>query len=153
MTGQQVRCTNCGAPMSPQDDGRTFACLHCSARAQVAIDSAQIAAGMRLDLANMEAFLVQLGDALFHGFPDRTKIHRTGAVIAAIELDLDKDLFIAKRDVRGVVAVHKRMVRGVALKTVTHPLDRWVELLTRSIAAHVNTNARVAQVLARLRIE
>jgi hypothetical protein len=153
MTGQQVRCSNCGAPMSPQDDGRTFACLHCSAKAQVAIDSEQIAAGMRLDLANMEAFLVQLANALHHGFPDRTRVHRSGAVIAAIELDLDKDLFIAKRDAHGVVAQHKRMVRGVALKTTTHPLDKWVELLTKSIAAHVNTNARVAQVLARLRVE
>jgi hypothetical protein len=153
MTGQQVRCSNCGAPMSPQDDGRTFACLHCSAKAQVAIDSAQIAAGMRLDLANMEAFLVQLADALHHGFPDRTRVQRSGTVIAAIELDLEKDLFVAKRDAHGVVALHKRMVRGVALKTTTHPLDRWVELLTKSIAAHVNTNARVAQVLARLRVE
>ena len=152
MTGQ-VRCTNCGAPMAPQDDGRTFACLHCSAKAQVAIDSEQIATGMRLDLADMEAFLVQLADALNHGFPDRTKIYRTGAVISAIELDLDKDLFVARRDAHGVVGVHKRMVRGVALKTTPHPLDRWVELLTKAIAAHVNTNARVAQVLARLRIE
>jgi len=139
--------------MTPQDDGRTFACLHCSAKAQIAIDSEQIAAGMRLDLANMEAFLVQLANALHHGFPDRTKIHRTGSVIAAIELDLEKDLFLAKRDAHGVVAVHKRMVRGVALKTVTHPLDKWVELLTRTIATHVNTHARVAQSLARLRIE
>jgi hypothetical protein len=139
--------------MAPQDDGRTFACLHCSAKAQVAIDSEQIAAGMRLDLANLEAFLVQLASALSHGFPDRTKIQRTGAVIAVIELDLDKDLFVAKRDAHGVVGLHKRMVRGVALKTVTHPLDKWVDLLTRTIAVHVNTNARVAQVLARLRIE
>ena len=108
---------------------------------------------MRLDLANMEAFLVQLADALHHGFPDRTRVQRSGTVIAAIELDLEKDLFIAKREAHGVVAQHKRMVRGVALKTTTHPLDRWVELLTRSIAAHVNTNARVAQVLARLRVE
>ena len=152
MTGQ-VRCSNCGAPMTPQDDGRTFACLHCSAKAQVAIDSEQIAAGMRLDLANMEAFLVQLANALHHGFPDRTKIHRTGSVIATIELELEKDLFLAKRDAHGVVAVHKKMVRGVALKIVTHPLDKWVELLTRTIAAHVNSNARVAQALARLRIE
>jgi hypothetical protein len=45
------------------------------------------------------------------------------------------------------------MVRGVALKTTTHPLDKWVELLTRSIAVHVNTRAGVAQVLARLRVE
>jgi len=139
--------------MTPQDDGRTFACLHCSAKAQVAIDSEQIAAGMRLDLANMEAFLVQLANALHHGFPDRTKIHRTGSVIATIELELEKDLFLAKRDAHGVVAVHKKMVRGVALKIVTHPLDKWVELLTRTIAAHVNSNARVAQALARLRIE
>lgn len=152
MTGQ-IRCSNCGAPMTPQDDGRTFACLHCSAKAQVAIDSEQIAAGMRLDLANMEAFLVQLAGALHHGFPERTKIHRTGSVIAGVELDLDKDVFVAKRDVHGVVAVHKRMVRGVALKTVTHPLDKWVELLTRTMATHVNTHARVAQALARLRIE
>ena len=45
------------------------------------------------------------------------------------------------------------MVRGVALKTTIHPLDIWVGLLAKAIAAHVNDNARVAQVLSQLRVD
>jgi hypothetical protein len=151
---KQVKCSNCGAPMTPsKHDGRTYACEHCDAKAQVAIDSEQIAEGLRLDLADADAFLTQLASALHHGFADRTKIHREGTRVMILELDLEKDMFVARRESHGVVAVHKRMVRGVALKTVPYPLDRWVELLTKTIATHVNSNARVAAVLARLRIE
>ena len=55
-------------------------------------------------------------------------------------------------EIDSVVAQHKKMVRGVALKTATHHVDVWVGLLHKAIATHVNTNAKAAAALAQLRI-
>ena len=146
-----VHCTECGAPMHPQPDGRIHGCPYCGAQAQVAVDGAQLAAGLKLDLTNTEAFLYGLASSLHGHFGERTKLHVDGDRIMLFEINLDPDMFIAKREHHGVVAQHKKMVRGVALKTATHPLDRWVQLLAKALAAYANENARVAQVLAQLR--
>ena len=50
--------------MTPQADGRTYACTFCRTQVQVAVEGHQIAAGMRLDLANVDAFLAQLAHTL-----------------------------------------------------------------------------------------
>jgi hypothetical protein len=57
---------------------------------------------------------------------------------------------VAKRETHGIVTQYKKLVRGIALKTTHHPLDRWVQLLTEALASHANENARVAQVLSHL---
>ena len=149
----QVRCTHCGAMMTPQADGRTLACPFCGAQLQVAIDGEQVAAGMHLDLSNAGAFLAQLAQDLHPHFGERSKLEMEGARVILFELNLDPDVFLARHEPHGVVAQHRKLVRGIALKTATHPLDRWVQLLSRSLASHANENARVAQVLARIRTE
>jgi hypothetical protein len=147
----QIRCDSCGAPMTPTADGRLHACDYCGAKIQAAIDGAQVAAGFKLDLANVEAFLNELSRSLHGGLGERTKLHVEGTRIMLFEINLEPDLFLVKRESHGVVAQHKKLVRGIALKTNTHPLDRWVQMLADALAAHANENARVAQVLATLR--
>ena len=134
--------------MVPGSDGRTYACQYCRAQVLVTVDAAQIAAGMRLDLADATAFLDRLAEALETAVADRTKVRRDGPRVVAIELDLDPDMFVAKRDPRGIVAQHKKMVRGIALKTATHPLDRWVEMLSAALATHANEHTRTTEALA-----
>jgi hypothetical protein len=134
--------------MDAPDNGRSYGCKYCGAETQVAVDAAQIAAGMKLDLSNAAAFLARLAHALETAVADRTKIHRQGVEVVGIELDLPPDVFVAKRESHGVLAQHKRMVRGIALKTATHPLDRWVEMVTAALAAHANENARATQALS-----
>lgn len=148
-----VRCDNCGAMMVPRSDGRTFKCSHCDAEMQVAVDGAQIAAGMKLDLANIESFLLELASALRHGFGEEVQVVTTGAAITSIQLDLEPHRFVVKRDKSKVVAQVKQLVRGVALKTKTHQLPDFVELLSKSIAEHVNANAKLSETLARLAIK
>jgi len=114
------------------------------------VEATQIAAGMRLDLSNASAFLTRLAHALETAMADRTKIQRHGAEVVVIELDLSPDLFIAKREARGVLAQHKKIVRGIALKTATHPLDRWVEMVTAALASHANEDARATHALSAL---
>ena len=136
--------------MTPGWTGRVYACPFCGTQVQVAIGADQIAAGMALDLADMEQFLAQLANTLSAGFSEHTRIEANGRVVLSIEIDLEPDVFIAARDGRRVLAQHKRVVRGIALKTATLPLDQWVGMLTQSLANHANQNARAAWVLSQL---
>jgi hypothetical protein len=132
-------CERCGAPLDVPEDGRSYGCRYCGAEVQVAVEASQIAAGMRLDLSNATAFLARLAQMLETAVGDRTKIQRSGVDVIVLELDLGADVFVAKREGHGVLAQHKRMVRGIALKTATHPL-----------ATHVTDNARATAALAAL---
>src|ERR1700761_4945692 len=103
-----VTCQRCGAPVDVPDDGRSYACRYCGAEVQVAVRADQIAAGIRLDLSNASAFLTRL--ALETAVASRTRVHRSGAEVVAIELDLPPDVFVARREAHAVVAQHKRVV-------------------------------------------
>ena len=147
----QLKCPNCGAMMTPLTDGRTLSCPFCNSKVQVAIGSDQLALGLKLDLNDAEEFLHQLANALHTHLGPRTKVKMEGDRVVHFEINLDPHLFIAKRESGGVVGQYKKLVRGIALKTQHHPLDKWVELLIASLAAYANENARVAQVLSQLK--
>jgi hypothetical protein len=137
--------------MTPRPDGRIHVCPFCGAEAQVAVGADQIGAGLKLDLANVEQFLSQLAHALHGNMGNRSKLELDGTRVVRFELNLGNDLFVALRESDGVVTQHKKLVRGIALKTAIHPVDRWVDLLAKALAAHANENARVAQVLNQLK--
>jgi hypothetical protein len=145
-----VACQNCGAMMRPMGDGRTYACDYCRTQVVAAVEGHQIAAGMRLDLGNIEHFLTQLAQTLHAGFAESTRIQAMGPVIHSIEVTIEPDGFSIRREGSGVVAHHKKMVRGIALKTQPIPLDQWVDLLTKALARQAHSNARAAWVLAQL---
>jgi uncharacterized Zn finger protein (UPF0148 family) len=150
---QTAECPRCGAPFARQADGRTIDCRYCGTRGQVSMDGEALAAGLRLDKANAEAILDRLAQELGAAFSDLTRIEKEGGRVVAFELTLEPDLFIMKRDAHhGVVAQHKRVSRGIALKTASHPIDRWVQMLSRALAEHVNTSTRASQALARLNL-
>lgn len=151
MIPQHVACTNCGAPTQPAGDGRTFACAYCGTRIQVAVDAHQLAAGLRLDFSNVDVFLQQLATSLAQAFGDAARIGYHEGRVVSLELRLEHDLFVAKREPHGLLTQHKKLVRGVALKTATVPTDRWVQQLAHALAAQANTNANAARVLAQLR--
>lgn len=136
--------------MTPEADGRTYGCTYCRTKVQVAIDGQQIAAGMRLDLSNVDAFLHQLARTLQTGFAESARIHADQHMVHAIEVTLDPDVFLVAREAGRVVMRHKKLVRGIALRTETLAADRWVKLLTDALARHANTNARAAWVLAQM---
>ncbi|HEX3776291.1 MAG TPA: hypothetical protein VHV51_17585 [Polyangiaceae bacterium] len=136
--------------MAPEADGRTYACAYCGSRMQVAIGGDQIALGMAIDLSNLEDFVVKLANALSQGFAEHTQISASGRVVHAIELTLEPDHFSIERQGREFVAHHKKVVRGVALRTATLPLDLWFQKLTDALAAHANQNSRAAWVLTQL---
>lgn len=149
---KQIHCEQCGAPMKPHADGRRYFCEHCAAERQVAIDTDQLAAGLRLDLGNVELFVHELAASMVRALPDRTRVVRDGARIVLLEINLDPHLYATRREAAGhFTAQYKKLVRGVALKTKVLPLPSWVEQLTAAIAEHANQNAELALVLAQLR--
>jgi hypothetical protein len=150
MPGAAVPCTNCGAMMKPLADARTYACDYCRTQVLVAVEGHQIAAGMRLDLQNIDNFLGQLANTLHAGYAECTRIQAQGPYVLSIDVTIEPDAFAIRREGSGVVAQHKRMVRGIALKTTTFPLDKWVDMLTKSLARQASSNTRAAWVLARL---
>lgn len=117
---------------------------------QVAIGADQIAAGMAIDLANVDAFLTKLANTLSQGFAENTAIQANGAIVMAIEIKLDPDHFHVHREGQHAVATVKKVVRGVALRTKILTLDIWYSQLTQALATHANTNARAAWVLGQI---
>jgi hypothetical protein len=136
--------------MDPEADGRTFACRYCGSRIQVAVGADQIARGMQVDLSNLEDFVAKLAAALSQGFAEHAKIQAQGHVVHAIDLALDPDHFALQRQGSEFVTRHKKVVRGVALRTATLPLDQWFQKLTEALARHANQNSRAAWVLSQL---
>src|SRR5437868_7479170 len=108
MSGQ-VQCANCGAVMVPQEtDARVYACPYCRAQVQMAIDAGQIAAGMQIDLANADVFLAQVARALSGALAENTRIQQQNGYVMHIEVNLEPDVFLARREGQGVLAQHKR---------------------------------------------
>jgi hypothetical protein len=136
--------------MQPEADGRTYACMYCKTRMQVAIAGEQIAMGMQLDLANADAFLARLGDTLTQGFSEHARVVHDAGRVQLVEIDLVTDRFSAKREGARVAADHKKVVRGIALKTTVMPLDAWLARLCDRLAEHANENARAGWVLGQL---
>ncbi|HRG97504.1 MAG TPA: hypothetical protein PLR99_14720 [Polyangiaceae bacterium] len=150
MSAAHVPCTNCGAPATPQGDGRTYVCGFCKTQVVVAVEGHQIAAGMRLDLGNIDALLGKLASTLHAGYPEITRIQAQGSYVMAIDVTIDPEGFGIRREGAGVVTQHKKVVRGIALKSKVIPLDEWVSLLTKALARQASSNTRAAWVLAQL---
>jgi hypothetical protein len=147
---QPIHCHHCGAPMVPGADGRLYKCGYCGTQAQVAIGGDQLAAGMALDLSNIEAFLGHLAHSLAQAVPAQVRIESSGAHVHGIEVMLEPDGFLLRREGQHVVCQYKKLVRGIALKTKDLPLDQWVEMLAHALARQANVNAQAAALASQL---
>jgi hypothetical protein len=136
--------------MQPGPDGRLYACGYCGTKAQVAIGADQLAAGMALDLSNIEAFLGHLAQGLAHAVPQQVRIAASGGHVHGIEVMLEPDGFVLRRDGQQVLCQYKKLVRGVALKTKDLPLVQWVEMLSQALARQANVNANAAALARQL---
>jgi hypothetical protein len=130
--------------MQPGPDGRVYQCGYCGTQAQVAIGADQLAAGMALDLSNIEGFLGHLAQGLTQAVPQQVRVEASGGRVHGIEVMLEPDGFLLRRDGQHVVCQYKKLVRGIALKTKDLPLQQWVEMLSQALARQANVNAQAA---------
>ncbi len=136
--------------MVPQWDGRVHACPYCRTQIQVAIGGDQIAAGLAMDFADVDQFLARLAWTLKQGYFEHARIQANGNWVTSLEVWLEPDQFIVRREGREAVAEHKKIVRGIALRTKRLPIDQWHALLCDALARFANDNARAAWVLKQL---
>jgi len=140
--------------MQPDALARVYTCHYCGDIQQVGVHADQIAEGMALDLANVDTFLAQLANTLSQGFHEFSHIEAQTMngvqVPVSIEVRLDPDYFTAVRAGNRAQCFHKKVVRGVALRTTEMPIDQWVEKLLDGLALKANESARAAWVLGKL---
>jgi hypothetical protein len=136
--------------MQPGADGRLYTCGYCGTQAQVAIGADQLAAGMALDLSNIEAFLGHLAQGLARAVPQQVRIAASGGHVHGLEVMLEPDGFVLRREGQHVICQYKKLVRGVALKTKDLPLHQWVEMLTQALARQANVNAQAGALASQL---
>jgi hypothetical protein len=136
--------------MQPGPDGRVYRCAYCGTQEQVAIAGEQLAAGMALDLSNVDAFLAHLARSLQQAVPQQVRIEAAGGQVHGIELMLEADGFVLRRSGGQISSQYKKVVRGIALKTKDLPLAQWVEMLAQALARHANVNAQAGALAAQL---
>jgi hypothetical protein len=115
-----------------------------------------VAASLRADAADLDAFVEALAVRLEGALPGQVEVERKGGLLGAnkrvrrIEVTLGDQRFEAEVD-RGRVTWRRRsVVRGIALKTQELDLDAWIDALSRDLVEEGERSERGRQALSRL---
>lgn len=105
-----------------------------------------LAASLRADTADMGTLVAVLGTKLAGALPQRVHLRRSGLFgggqITACTVDLGAWRFGLRQEHGQPVAERTHIVRDIALKTETLPVDTWLNALVESLAALAATSAR-----------
>ncbi len=116
----------------------------------------RVAAALRADARDLATFLEVLADKLEHALPGGVQVDRTGGLlrkprrVVRVRLELGDERFQLERRESGLEAVRTRVVRGIALKSDTVPLDAWIDGLSQALARSAVESSAASQALARL---
>jgi hypothetical protein len=115
-----------------------------------------VAASLRADAADLEAFVEALAAKLEAALPDQVQVERRGGLLGGnkrvrrIEVTLGDQRYEAEYE-RGRVTCRRRsVVRGIALKTQELDLDAWIAALSQDLLEESERSERGRQALARL---
>jgi hypothetical protein len=118
--------------------------------------AASMAAGLGREAAgDRELFLSLLVEALAPALGERLQVERGGWLrrdgpIRRIRLDLEDDHFTLEVGKGGALAASRsRVVRGIALKTETLPVEAWLKAMTESLAEYARTHREALEALKR----
>ena len=116
-----------------------------------------VAAALRADLQDSRTFLEALAVRLEGGLPGIARVQRKRAgflsrdrVVQRIEVTLGDDRFACELAPQGVTAERVHVVRGIALKRETVPVERWIEELAAALSTHAGALAADHAALQRL---
>ena len=111
-----------------------------------------LAASLRADARDLDAFVEALAAKLAAAFPETTRIERGGfrggGRVRTIEVDLGEHQY--RLDARGPKTSRARVVRGIALKNDELGLDEWIDSLARDLAEAAERSERGRIALERL---
>ncbi len=114
-----------------------------------------LAASLRQDGGDILAFLEILAKKLEDAIPSQTTVERRGGLfakvkpVAAIHVTLG-DMKYSLLQNRGHLEAHRiKLVRDIALKTETVPLDQWIERLSQELLTLASQSTAIREGLER----
>jgi hypothetical protein len=119
------------------------------------VDFELLAASLRADDSDLDAYVEALAAKLEGAFPNRTRVERKGGLLGGrrrvrkLVVDLGDDRYELQHE-RGVECRRQSVVRGIALKTFELPLERWIEELSRSLVVEAGATGQGRAALERL---
>jgi hypothetical protein len=97
-----------------------------------------LAASLRADARDLDAFLEVLAGKLSAAFPGNTEVDREGfrcrGSVKSISVSLGENRYRLERNSAGVTCLCARSVRGIVLKNEEFDLDDWITSLSRDLA-------------------
>jgi hypothetical protein len=124
-----------------------------------ALDMDLLAASLRADSSDVNAFVESLAAKLEDAVPDHTRVERRRAgllgpkQVRRIALDAGSNRLELLRDEGGAVQTRcSRLSGGIVLKTEQLDADAWIAALGEALAAEAGRNERTRQALERLLI-
>jgi hypothetical protein len=122
-----------------------------------ALDMDLLAASLRADSSDVNAFVESLAAKLEDAVPDHARVERrrTGLLgpklVRRIALDAGSTRLELLRDEGGAVQTRcSRLSGGIVLKTEPLDADAWIAALGEALAAEAGRNERTRQALERL---
>jgi hypothetical protein len=115
-----------------------------------------LAASLRADAGDVEAFVEALATKLEVSFPDRVEVERKGGRlggrkhVARMTVTLADRSFELEHDHADVTCLRRNVVRGIVLKSETLTLDEWIEELSRTLTQVAGDTERGRAALQRL---
>jgi hypothetical protein len=115
-----------------------------------------VAASLRADAADLEAFVEALAVKLEEALPGQVQVERRGGLLGAnkrvrrIEATLGDQRYELEYERGRVTGRRRSVVRGIALKTQELALDAWIAELSKELLQESERSERGRQALARL---
>ena len=113
-----------------------------------------LAASLRADSRDLDAFLEVLASKLSAAFPDSTRVERKGfrggGRVRVVDVELAEHRYRLVRASTGAKSSRLRTVRGIVLKNEELGLDEWIESIARELSEAAEQSERGRLALERL---
>lgn len=110
------------------------------------LDFDLLAASLRADTADVQTWIAVLAQKLANALPSRVWLHRGGlfgnGAVDGMGADMGSWRFALRLEHGEPVAERTHIVRSIALKSETLPLDAWIDALVTALAELAATSAR-----------
>jgi hypothetical protein len=113
-----------------------------------------LAASLRADARDLDAFVEALAVKLEGAFPERVHVERgsrlNGRRVKQVAVELGGDHYELERDGAHIACRRRNVVRGIALKNEELELDGWIAELSRALVDEAQRSERARVALERL---
>jgi len=120
----------------------------------VAADFELLAASLRADARDLDAFLEALATKLAASLPESTNVEREGfrgrGDVKSISVELGNHRYGLERTSATVTCLRANAVRGIVLKNEELDLDEWIDSLSHDLAEVAEQSDRGRLALDRL---